>query len=50
VLSSKINHPRLAQPKPALERFERVWNNLDMGGPVKYPFISSILTMAIGVE
>ena len=37
VLSSKINHPRLAQPKLALERFERV-EQFRYGRPVKYPF------------
>jgi hypothetical protein len=37
VLSSKINHPRLAQPKPTLERFERV-EQFRYGGSVKYPF------------
>ena len=37
MLSSKINHPRLAQPKLALERFERV-EQFRYARPVKYPF------------
>ena len=37
VLSSKINHPHLAQPKPTLERVERV-EQFRYGRPVKYPF------------
>jgi hypothetical protein len=37
VLSGKINHPGLAQPKPTLERFERV-EQFRYGRPVKYPF------------
>jgi hypothetical protein len=37
VLSGKINHPRFAQPKLALEHFERV-EQFRYGRPVKYPF------------
>jgi hypothetical protein len=37
VLSSKINHPGLAQPKPMLERFELV-EQFRYRRPVKYTF------------